>query len=83
MIGEEIFLGITCLHSYSSTLVAVLCCSHLCKTFLFIFMYMEIRVAHLLQNIKCCIQMRVRIHTKVSANFAVQQEKNSPLKATV
>lgn len=79
MIKEEIFLGITCLHCYSYTLVTVLCCSHLCKTFVFIFMYVEIRVAHLLQDIRCCIQTRVGIHTEVGANFAVKQEKKPVL----
>lgn len=83
MIREKIFLGITCLHCDSSTLVTVLCCSHLCKTIVFVFMYMEITVAHLLQNIRCCIQTRGRIHAEVSASVAVQQERNCPLKATV
>lgn len=51
MIREEIFLGITCLHHYSLTLVAVPCCSHLCKTLCLSLRYMEIRVACLLQSV--------------------------------
>lgn len=47
----------------------------LVQDFVFIFMYVEIRVAHLLQDFRYCIQTKVGIHTDVSASFVVQHEK--------
>lgn len=52
----------------------------LVQDFVFIFMYMEIRVAHLLQDIRYCIQTKDGIHTEVSASFAVQHEKTVVLR---